>query len=123
MRIDDVEYKWKTKGTSSKVVVRYRRKGFDPACLIFPLQLVNKATGEIVAQSHSRIRSSFFRKPRDMSLEISDMISHAVDVVLLTFILVWRERQSEKLEGMHAYHDLAVKGPFTPLPIGDGWSR
>jgi hypothetical protein len=56
-----------------------------------------------------------------MSLEISDVISHAVDVVLLTFILVWRERQSEKLEGMHAYHDLAVEGPFTPLQIGDGW--
>jgi hypothetical protein len=56
-----------------------------------------------------------------MSLEISEAISHAVDVVLLTFILVWRERQNEKLEGMHTYHDLAVKDSMTPLPIGDGW--
>ncbi|KAF9791198.1 hypothetical protein BJ322DRAFT_1040364 [Thelephora terrestris] len=103
VRIDDVEYRWKTKGTGSKVV------------------LVNKVTGETVAQSHSRIRSSFFRKPRDMSLEISEAISHAVDVVLLTFILVWRERQTGKLEGMHTYHDLAVKDTMTPLPIGDGW--
>ena len=120
MRIDDVEYRWKTKGTGSKIVVRYPRKGLDPACLIFLPQLVNKATGETVAQSHSRIRSSFFRKPRDMSLEISGAVSHAVDVVLLTFILVWRERQSEKTAGNRAYHDPAAKGPLTPLV---GWGQ
>lgn len=104
VRIDDIEYRWKTKGTGSKIL------------------LVNKVTGGIVAQSHSRIRSSFFRKPRDMSLEISDGISHAVDVVLLTFILVWRERQSEKSAGsMHTFHDLAAKDPLSLLPVGDGW--
>ena len=27
VRIDDVEYRWKTKGTGSKIVVRYCRKG------------------------------------------------------------------------------------------------
>ena len=37
-----------------------------------------------------------FRKPRDMSFEISESVSHAVDVVLLTFIIVWRERQNER---------------------------
>ena len=121
VRIDDIEYRWKTKGTGSKVVVRYRQlRELNPGSLISS-QLVNKVTGEIVAQSHSRIRSSFFRKPRDMSLEISDAVSHAVDVVLLTFILVWRERQSEKLEGMHTFHDLAAKDPLSPLPVGDGW--
>ena len=31
-----------------------------------------------------------------MSLEISPSISRAVDLVLLTFVLVWTERQSEK---------------------------
>ena len=51
-------------------------------------QLVNKDTKATVAQSHSRIRSSFFRKPRDMSIEISEVVSHAMDVILLTLILV-----------------------------------
>ena len=31
-----------------------------------------------------------------MSLEISQKISLAVDIVLLTFILVWTERQNRK---------------------------
>lgn len=105
----------------SKVVVRYRgSRGLNPISLISS-QLVNKVTGKIAAQSHRRIRSSFFRKPRDMSLEVSNAVSHAVDVVLLTFMLVWKERQSENLEGMHAFHDLAAKGPSLPLPVGDGW--
>ena len=30
-----------------------------------------------------------------MSLEISPVISHAVDIVLLTFLLVWSERRRE----------------------------
>ena len=33
-----------------------------------------------------------------MSLEISDAVSLAVDVVLLTFILAWSERQNERLK-------------------------
>jgi hypothetical protein len=37
-----------------------------------------------------------FRKSRDMGLEISEVVSHAVDILLLTFILVWKERQSER---------------------------
>ena len=61
-----------------------------------PPQLVNKDTNETVAESHSQRRSSIFRKPRDMSLEISQTVSHAVDIVLLTFILVWRERRREE---------------------------
>ena len=56
-------------------------------------QLVNKNTNAIVAESHSRKRSSIFTKPRDMGLEISHVVSHAADIVLLTFILVWKERQ------------------------------
>jgi hypothetical protein len=33
-----------------------------------------------------------------MGLEISEAISHAADIVLLTFILVWRERKSERVK-------------------------
>lgn len=56
-----------------------------------------------------------------MRLEISEGVSHAMDVVLLTFILVWKERQNGKIEGMHTFHDLAVNDPLSPLPVGDGW--
>jgi hypothetical protein len=59
-------------------------------------QLVNTDTNVTVAQSRSRIQGSMFRKSRDMGLEISEVVSHAVDVLLLTFILVWKERQSER---------------------------
>lgn len=59
-------------------------------------QLANKDTNATVAQSHSRIRSSIFKKPRDMGLEISRVVSDAADVVLLTFIIVWKERQSQR---------------------------
>lgn len=65
---------------------------------VLTLQLVDKGAKNTVAQSHSRIQSSFFRKPRDMSLEISEPIAHAVDVVLLTFFLSWRERQREAID-------------------------
>jgi len=67
-------------------------------------QLVNKETEETVAESHSHRRSSIFRKPREMSLEISEVVSYAVDMVLLTFVLVWSERQNERKRavGVHA---------------------
>jgi hypothetical protein len=62
------------------------------------LQLVNEETKQKVSQSHSRIRGlSFFRKPRDMSLEISLPVSLATDLVLLTFVLVWTERRNWKV--------------------------
>ena len=32
-----------------------------------------------------------------MSLEISEVVALAVDVVLLTFILVWEERQHQRV--------------------------
>jgi len=56
---------------------------------------VNKDTNETVAQSRSRRRSSIFRKPREMSLEISEVVSHAVDIVLLTYLLVWSDRRHD----------------------------
>ena len=80
-----------------------------------PPQLVNKDTNEPpVAQSHSRIRGGFFRKRRDMSLEISAPVSQAVDVVLLTFILVWRERLAGKIKPTGDFPDMI---PLSPLPV------
>ena len=66
-------------------------------------QLVNEETKETVAESHSHRRSSIFRKPRDMTLEISEVVSHAVDIVLLTFVLVWSERQNERKRALTVY--------------------
>ena len=52
-----------------------------------------------------------------MSLDISHQISPAVDIVLLTFILAWTERQSEKVK--HGAVSFAhFEGElFSPLPV------
>jgi len=85
-----------------------------------PLQLVNKGTDKTVAEPHSRKRSSIFRKPRDMSFEISESISHAVDVVLLTFILVWKERERERSKTAPGFGMEVPYGPITIVPgLGD----
>jgi hypothetical protein len=81
-------------------------------------QLINQNTNKTVAQSHSRIRSSFFKKPRDMSFEISETISHAVDTVLLTFILVWMERHNERTKNLNFLSALSAE-PLSPLPVED----
>ena len=77
---------------------------------------MNKATDVTVAESHSRRRSSIFRKPRDMSFEISEVVSHAVDVILLTFILVWRERQNERSKSFDGFETAPYYGPVTVIP-------
>jgi len=38
-----------------------------------------------------------------MSLEISPVVSHAVDIVLLTFLLVWSERRREGRRALGVY--------------------
>lgn len=47
-----------------------------------------------------------------MSLEISQAVSNAVDLVFLTFILVWKERQSERSKGIdmvcHAHSEVPM---------------
>ena len=55
-----------------------------------------------------------------MRLEISEKISYAVDVVLLTFILVWRERQNMRPEGMHIATDVTVNEHMVPIPVALG---
>jgi len=52
-----------------------------------------------------------------MCLEISEVISHAVDVVLLTFILVWKERQDERVTNIDMM--LGHTGPVPLSPLGD----
>jgi hypothetical protein len=116
--IDDIEYRWNSKGTGSKVVVRRRYSPISKLDTIFcPPQLVNKDTNATVAESHSRRRSSIFRKPRSMGLEISEVVSHAVDVVVLTFILVWRERQNERSKSVDLLW--SQTNPFQPVPSLD----
>ena len=54
-----------------------------------------------------------------MSLEISDTVTHAVDIVLLTFILVWRERQSERMKSVDmVFPDSRVTPPMALLVDG-----
>ena len=101
MFIEDVEYRWKTKGTRSKVVVGWLTTSLDVdkelnwTCCSDQLATKDNKT---VAESHSKRRSGLFKKARDMSLEISGVVSLAVDVILLTFILSWRERKSGVVE-------------------------
>ena len=45
-----------------------------------------------------------------MRLEISEAVAFAVDIILLTFILVWEERQNERAKGGLA----PVMGASTP---------
>ena len=52
-----------------------------------------------------------------MSLEISEVVALAVDVILLTFILVWRERQNEKLRLIEGFNATLI--PLLPLPADD----
>ena len=88
-----------------------------PLSRISDPQLVNNETNATVAESHSRRRGSIFRKTRDMGLEISGAVSLAADVVLLTFILVWSVRQSERMEGGESLWSSTV--PLSPLPADD----
>ena len=96
MFIEDVEYRWKTKGMGSKVVVSqmttFSDLGGELNSTPYSHQLTTKSNTTVV-KSHSKRRSGLFRKPRNMGLEISGAVALAVDVILLTFIFVWEERK------------------------------
>ena len=79
-------------------------------------QLVTKGN-TTVAESHSKRRSSFFRRARDMGLEISGTVAPAVDVILLTFIFVWKERQKRTKVGGSLTYDDPI--PLSPLPVDE----
>lgn len=53
-----------------------------------------------------------------MSLEISEVVSDAMDIVLLTFILVWRERQGERSKTIEIF-DPDTYMVVSPLPVDD----
>ena len=76
-------------------------------------QLVTKDS-RTVAESHSKRRSSLFRRARDMGLEISGTVALAVDVILLTFIFVWKERRKGDRVGIGFYNE---EVPLSPLPV------
>ena len=118
MYIEDVEYRWKTKGTGSKVVVGQLKTSPDleraqPTPRSHQLTTKDNTT---VAESHSKRRSSFFRKARDMGLEISGVVALATDVILLTFNFVWKERQKGVKIGANFSWD-GMEVPPSPLAL------
>ena len=59
-------------------------------------QLVNTETKAVVVESHRRITggSTFLKTktPRYMNLDIADEVVECAELILLTFLLVWKER-------------------------------
>jgi len=59
-------------------------------------QLVNTDTKAVVVESHRRITSTgtFLKSktPRSMNLDIADEVVEYAELILLTFLLVWKER-------------------------------
>ncbi|KAF9645610.1 hypothetical protein BDM02DRAFT_489280 [Thelephora ganbajun] len=86
--INNVQYKWKAKGTGPKLV------------------LVNNDTKAVVVESHRRItgNGSFLKTktPRYMNLDIGGEVVEHTELVLLTFILVWKERIGERAKSVPA---------------------
>jgi len=84
--INNTQYKWKAKGTGSKLV------------------LVNSNTKAVVVESHRRITGggSFLKTkpPRHMNLDIADEVVEHTELILLTFLLVWKERVSERAKSV-----------------------
>lgn len=87
LTINNIQYKWKAKGTGSKLV------------------LVNSDTKAVVAESHRQVTGSgsFIKTktPRYMNLDVAGEVVDYVDLILLTFLLVWKERVSERAKSTH----------------------
>jgi len=116
VHIEGVEYRWKSKGTGSKVAVGSTEKLPDAGKRLNSTsrfhQLVRNHDNTTVAQPHSRTRSGFFRKPREMALEIALSVAYAVDIILVTFILVRRERESERTKSLGTFALLGSDAGF-----------
>ena len=52
-----------------------------------------------------------------MGLEISGVVALAVDVILLTFIFVWKERQKRTKAGASLTYNDPI--PLSPLPLDE----
>ena len=52
-----------------------------------------------------------------MSLEISEPVTHTADVVLLTFVLKWKERQREKAKDV--LYAVTIALSLADLPTED----
>jgi hypothetical protein len=68
-------------------------------------QLVNSDTKAVVVESHRRITGSggFMKTktPRYMNLDIADEVVEYIDLILLTFLLVWKERVGERAKSAY----------------------
>ena len=98
--INDVQYKWKSKGTGSKLVVCWTSIDTFRIAFTKVFQLVNNDTKAVVVESHRRVTGSgsFIKTktPRYMNLDIGDEVVDYTELILLTFLLVWNERVSER---------------------------
>lgn len=105
--LNDVQCKWKAKGTGSKLVVRSTSFGLWGVMLTLNVQLVNSNTKAIVVESHRRITAggNFLKAktPRCMNLDIADEVVEYAELVLLTFLLVWRERVGERAKSVSEF--------------------
>ena len=54
-----------------------------------------------------------------MVLEISEDLTDASDIILLTFILVWKERQKERAKSMSVIEFCESGVALPPLPGDD----
>jgi hypothetical protein len=65
---------------------------------------VNADTKAVVAESHRQITcgGSFLnvKTPRYMNLDIADEVVEYLELVLLTFLLVWKERVGERAKSI-----------------------
>jgi hypothetical protein len=63
-------------------------------------QLVNSDTKAVVVESHRQVTGSgsFIKTktPRYMNLDIAEEVVEYTDLILLTFLLVWKERVGER---------------------------
>ena len=108
--INNVQYKWKAKGTGSKLVVCQRSTPSELNPLT-SIQLVNTKTKAVVVESHHRIAGggSFLRNktPRHMNLDIADEVIEHTELILLTFLLVWKERVGERAKTVSEFRGVA----------------
>lgn len=77
-------------------------------------QLVNSDTKAVVAESHRHITGSGnvlkTKTPRYMNLDIADEVVEYTELILLTFLLVRKERVSERAKSVAEF-----KGTAPPL--------
>lgn len=84
-------------------------------------QLVNRDTKAVVVESHRRITGGggFLKTktPRYMNLDIADEVVEYIELVLLTFLLVWKERVGERAKPVNSMLGAVNPHPTNALPM------